>query len=119
MKVIRTAALVAAATAAVSKAKEYARENPAKASETIDKAESFMRSKAGPKYADKVGKGSSALRKGLGLSAGSTATATGSTTPTTTGGTTPTATTGGSTPPAAPPSDGSSSANPRGFDPSI
>ncbi|MEO7422988.1 MAG: antitoxin [Ornithinibacter sp.] len=67
MKIIRTAALVAAATAALSKAKEYARDNPAQASETIDKVEGFVRGKAGPKYAGKIGQGSDALRKGLGL----------------------------------------------------
>jgi len=128
MKVIRTAALVAAATAAVSKAKEYARQNPAKASETIDKAESFVRGKAGPKYADKVGKGSSALRKGLGLpgtaSAGSTATTTGSSTATTTGSSTATggsstASTGSSTPSTATTSNGSPSTTSGGYDPSI
>ena len=128
MKVIRTAALIAAATAAVSKAKEYARENPAKASETIDKAETFVRGKAGPKYSDKVGKGSSALRKSLGLSAGgasagSTATTTGVST--TTGGTTATTSgaspmsAGGSTPSGAPASDGSSSPKSGDYDPSI
>jgi MT0933-like antitoxin protein len=69
MKIIRTAALVAAATAAVSKAKEYARDNPAQASETIDKIEAFVRDKAGPKYAGKVGQGSDALRSSLGLTA--------------------------------------------------
>ena len=67
MKIIRTAALVAAAGAAYSKAKDYARENPGKASETIGKAEEFVRGKAGPKYADKVDKGGEALRKSLGL----------------------------------------------------
>ena len=67
MKLIRTAVLVAAAVAAVNKAKEYARDNPEAASGTIDKAESFVRDKAGPKYADTVGKGSQALRQGLGL----------------------------------------------------
>ncbi len=67
MKLIRTAVLVAAAAAAINKAKEYARDNPDAASGTIDKAESFVRGKAGPKYADKVGKGSQALRQGLGL----------------------------------------------------
>ena len=67
MKLIRTAVLVAAAVAAVNKAKEYARDNPEAASGTIDKAESFVRGKAGPKYADTVGKGSQALRQGLGL----------------------------------------------------
>ncbi len=75
MKILRTAALVAAAAAAVSKAKEYARDNPAQASETIDKIESFVRDKAGPKYSDKVGAGSSALRSSLGLSARSTGSA--------------------------------------------
>ena len=60
------AVLVAAAVAAVNKAKEYARDNPEAASGTIDKAES-VRGKAGPKYADTVGKGTQALRQGLGL----------------------------------------------------
>ena len=110
MKVIRTAALVAAAAAAISRAKDYSRENPQKASETIDKAESFFRGRAGPKYADKVGKGSSALRRSLGLSAGSSAA---SSSPTTTrsgeGTTSSTAQT----------SDGSSPTTPAGYDPSI
>lgn len=67
MKIIRTAALVAAAAAAVSKAKEYARENPAQASETLDSMEGFLRDKAGPKYADKIGTGTNAIRSSLGL----------------------------------------------------
>ncbi len=67
MKIIRTAALVAVATAAVSKAKEYARNNPSQASDTIDKVEGFVRDKAGPKYTDKVGQGSAALKRSLGL----------------------------------------------------
>jgi hypothetical protein len=113
MKVIRTAVLVAAASAAVSKAKEYARENPAKASETIDKAEAFVREKAGPKYADKVGKGSSALRRSLGLTTGSSASAT------TSDVSSPTSTAGGSTPSSASTTGGSASATSRGFDPSI
>lgn len=70
MKIIRMAALVAAAAAAASKARDYARENPEKATETLDKVEAFVTGKAGPKYADKVGKGSEALRASLGLSAG-------------------------------------------------
>ena len=122
MKVIRTAALVAAATAAVSKAKDYARENPQKASETIDKAESFVRGKAGPKYADKVAKGSGALRKSLGLSAGAASggstTTTGTSSPTSTGGSAATSN-GSSTTPTRPTSDGSSSTTPGGYDPSI
>ena len=122
MKVIRTAALIAAATAAVTKAKEYARENPEKASETIGKAESFVRGKAGPKYADKVGKGSSALRKSLGLSSGaasaaSTASTGGSTA--STGGTSTAGTGDNSTPSTTPTSDGSPSTTSGGYDPSI
>ena len=70
MKIMRMAAFIAAASAAASKAKQYARENPDKASQTIDSIESFVAAKAGPKYADKVGKGSHALRSSLGLPAG-------------------------------------------------
>lgn len=70
MKIIRMAALIAAAAAAASKAKDYARENPEKASETLDKVETFVAGRAGPKYADQVGRGSHALRASLGLSAG-------------------------------------------------
>ena len=69
MKMIRMAVLVAAAAAAASKAKDYARENPEQASRTLAQVESFVAGKAGPKYADKVGKGGAALRSGLGLSA--------------------------------------------------
>ena len=47
MKMIRMAALIAAAAAAASKAKDYARENPDKASETLDKVEAFVAGKAG------------------------------------------------------------------------
>jgi hypothetical protein len=69
MKMIRMAVLVAAATAAASKAKDYARENPEQASRTLERAQAFVAGKAGPKYADKVGKGGAALRSGLGLPA--------------------------------------------------
>jgi len=70
MKMIRMAVLVAAATAAATKAKEYARENPDQASRTLDSVESFVAGRTGPKYADKVAKGGRALRTGLGLPAG-------------------------------------------------
>ena len=70
---IRMAVLVGAATAAASKAKQYARENPEQASQAISRAESFIAAKAGPKYARKVGQGSAALRSGLGLGAGAAA----------------------------------------------
>lgn len=105
MKLIRTAVLVATAVAAVNKAKEYARDNPEAASGTIDKAESFVRDKAGPKYADTVGKGSQALRQGLGLprAAGSSA------------GTTATS----SSADASPPTPGAAAQTPAGFDPAI
>ena len=68
MKIIRMAVLVAAASVAASKAKEFARENPDQASRTLEKVESFVAGKAGPKYADTVGKGGAALRSSLGLS---------------------------------------------------
>jgi hypothetical protein len=107
MKLIRTAVLVAAAVAAVNKAKEYARDNPDAASGTIDKAESFVRGKAGPKYADTVGKGSQALRQGLGLPA-TAASATGTTT------------TSPSTADTSAPTDrGGAGSAPPGFDPAI
>lgn len=73
MKMIRMAVVVAAASAAASKAKQYARENPEQASQAISRAESFLAAKAGPKYADKVGKGGVALRSGLGLGSGTPA----------------------------------------------
>jgi hypothetical protein len=114
MKMIRTAALVAAAGAAYSKAKDYARENPAKASETIDKVESFVRGKAGPKYADKVGKGSQALRSSLGLSG------TASTSSSSSDGTVSrpgTSASSSTTPPSS--ADGSGASGSQGFDPAI
>jgi len=107
MKLVRTAVLVAAAVAAVNKAKEYARDNPEAASGTIDKAESFVRGKAGPKYADTVGKGGQALRQGLGLPRATT---------------TPTSTTTAatSTPDGSGPSErGGAGDTPAGFDPAI
>ena len=63
MKMIRMAVLVAAATVAATKAKEFARDNPDQASRTLDQVD--------PKYADKVGKGGAALRSSLGLPASS------------------------------------------------
>lgn len=107
MKLIRTAVLVAAAAAAINKAKEYARENPEAASGTIDKAESFVRGKAGPKYADKVEMGSQALRQGLGLPRASASS----------GGATTAATTASSADPTVP--TGGTSGTRTGFDPAI
>jgi antitoxin protein of toxin-antitoxin system len=96
MKMIRMAVLVAAATVAAQKAKEFARDNPDQASRTLDQVESFVSAKAGPKYADKVGKGGAALRSSLGL---------------------PTAGSGGSTDASTP--TPSAPGAPTGFDPSI
>ncbi|QKE85587.1 antitoxin [Arthrobacter sp. NEB 688] len=59
----RAAALIAA----VTKVKDYARNNPQKADDAIGKVEGFVRSKTGPTHSAKVDKGGDALRKGLGL----------------------------------------------------
>lgn len=99
MKMIRMAVLVAAATVAAQKAKEFARDNPDQASRTLDQVESFVSGKAGPKYADKVGKGGAALRSSLGLPTASSRGAADPSTP--------------STPPPSTPGA------PTGFDPSI
>lgn len=117
MKIVRTAALLAAASAAYNAAKDYARENPDKASDTIDKAESFVRGKAGPKYADKVGKGSSALRQSLGLPKRTAAPTTRSTTTSSTTTSTTTSPSASTTTPAA--AGEASSSAPADFDPVI
>ncbi len=67
MKKVRAAVVIAAATTAYTKAKDFARENPEQASSAIDKVEDFVRGKTPPKHAEKIGKGSAAVRKGLGL----------------------------------------------------
>ena len=122
MKMIRMAAFIAAASAAVSKAREYARENPDKASQTIDRIEAFVAGKAGPKYADKVGKGSHALRSSLGLPAGAgAAESAGSARSTGTGASTVTSgPADGTSGRSSSATDGSSPAGrPKAFDPSI
>lgn len=60
----RAAALIAA----VTKVKDYARQNPDKAEQVIGKLEGFVRSRAGAQHAAKVDQSGDALRKGLGLS---------------------------------------------------
>ncbi|HEX6918286.1 MAG TPA: antitoxin [Phycicoccus sp.] len=64
---IRTAAMVAVMTTAVTKVREYAREHPEQAGQAVDKVEDFVRGKAAPKHAGYIDKGSKALRQGLGI----------------------------------------------------
>jgi hypothetical protein len=122
MRLIRMAVVIAAASAAASKAKEYARANPDKASDTIGRVESFVTGKAGPKYADKVGKGSDALRSSLGLSGSTTGGGTSSAPSYPVDGPEPTVPPGGfdtSSPPSDPVDGPAPTDPPRGFDPSI
>ena len=55
---IRAATMIAVATAAVGKAKDYAREHPDQASQTIDRVEGFVRNRAQPKHSPHIDKGS-------------------------------------------------------------
>lgn len=66
MKKVRAAAVIAVAMTAVSQAKEYARENPEQAAQTLDKVEQYLRDRL-PKHRAYLDKGSRALRQGLGL----------------------------------------------------
>ena len=78
---VRAAAVIAVVTTAVSQARDYAREHPDEAAQTLDKVEEFVRGKAAPKHGAYIDKGSSALRRSLGLpprsAAGSETSATG------------------------------------------
>jgi hypothetical protein len=69
VKKVRTAAVVAVMTTAVSKVRDYAREHPDQAGQAVDKVEDFVRGRTAPKHAAYIDKGSSALRQGLGLPA--------------------------------------------------
>ena len=74
MAKIRSKALIAMAGAMAMRARDYARENPEKVAQTLDSVEAAVSHRTNGKYDSKVRKGSSALRKGLGLpSAGSSA----------------------------------------------
>ncbi len=67
MKKVRAAALIAVVTTVVSQARDYARDNPDQAGDTLDQVERFLRGRLAPQhgaYVDKVGAG---LRRGLGL----------------------------------------------------
>jgi hypothetical protein len=75
VKKIRAAAVIAIATTAYTKAKDYAHTNPEQASATIDKVEDFVRGRTPAKHADKVGQGGAVVRRGLGLPGRATPTA--------------------------------------------
>ncbi len=67
MAKIPTKTLIAMAGAAAMKARDYARENPDKVGQALDRVESTVSSRTHGKYDTKIGKGSSALRSALGL----------------------------------------------------
>lgn len=74
--------LIAMAGAAAMKARDYARQNPDKVSKALDRVESTVSTRTHGKYDAKVGKGTGALRKSLGLATpGTTHPAVGSTPP--------------------------------------
>lgn len=81
--VIKLAALAGLA----KQARDYARKNPDTVSSAIDKVESVVTRKVGPKYSGHVGKGGNALRTGLGIAQARPAS--GSTLPRTDGTATP------------------------------
>ena len=70
MKKVRAAAVIAVVTTAVSQARDYAREHPDQAAETVDQVERFLRGKLPPKHGAYIDKGVAALRQGLGLPPG-------------------------------------------------
>ena len=108
MAKIPTKTLIAMAGAAAMKVRDYARENPDKVGQALDRVESTVSTRTHGKYDAKVGKGSSALRRSLGLtSTGTTHPAVGTTPPPPpTGTSTPPPPTGTSTPPPPPPTAG-------------
>jgi hypothetical protein len=70
MAKIPTKSLIAMAGAAALKARDYARQNPDQVANALDRVEATVSSRTHGKYDAKLGKGSSALRKSLGLPAG-------------------------------------------------
>jgi hypothetical protein len=69
VKKVRAAAVIAVATTVVTQARDYAREHPDQAADTLDGVERFLRDRAAPRYSSYIEKGSTALRHGLGLRA--------------------------------------------------
>ena len=66
-RAIKLAALITVA----QQAREYAQKNPAQVNAALDRFEVTVRSKLHPKYSAHVGKGSHALRSGLGIASAS------------------------------------------------
>ena len=71
MKKVRAAAVIAVVTTVVSQARDYAREHPDQAAQTVDQVERYLRGKVPSKHGAYVDKGVAALRQGLGLPPGS------------------------------------------------
>ena len=67
MPKLTSKALIAMAGTAAMKARTYAQENPHKVEQALGKVEGTLRRRTGGKYDSHVGKGTSAVRKGLGL----------------------------------------------------
>ena len=67
MKKVRAAAVIAVVATVVSSARDYARDNPDQAGETLDQVEWFVRGKVSPQHTAYVDKVSAGLRRGLGL----------------------------------------------------
>ena len=67
MKKVRAAAVIAVVTTAVSQARDYAREHPDQAAQTVDQVERFLRGRPAPQHGAYLDKGIAALRQGLGL----------------------------------------------------
>ena len=67
MPKLTSKALIAMAGTAAMKARTYAQENPHKVEQALGKVEGTLSRRTGGKYDTHVGKGTSAVRKGLGL----------------------------------------------------
>lgn len=67
MNKVRAAALIAVVTTVVSQARDYARDNPDQARETLDQVEAFLRGRLAPRHGASVDKVGAGLRRGLGL----------------------------------------------------
>ncbi len=67
MAKLSSKALIAMAGTAAMKARTYAQDNPHKVEQALGKVEGTLSRRTGGKYDTHVGKGTSAVRKGLGL----------------------------------------------------